>query len=339
MGRLAPLQFSFGLGHPVTSGHSAVDFFVSSDLFEVAQEADERGMIDASKHDDINAAAQTSLVADVMENRNNSNSYGEHPGEKFAPLGSGSGNHAVYAEQIVLFDSFTGVFKPPREPSSDRVKAARERLIELARRAIRQAPENTKTSWSNADDIREKPSSSNEGIRDMNTSTEFVGSPSNPPKDLAINHGRSERYVSSECIEHRNEFHFYHCLQDMKKFHPAFDFAIRDILEKDSQARILLPLAAKVHLGRWEHTLAGVTPATHPPRATVAEPTDRLLFLPEMEHPDMMEVVAACNVMLAPWGWGAGITSFEALAVGVPVVTAPSEESILHFARGEVRYY
>lgn len=50
----------------------------------------------------------------------------------------------------------------------------------------------------------------------------------------------------------------------------------------------------------------------------------------------ILKVVAACDVMLAPWGWGAGITSFEALAVGLPVVTAPSKESVLHFTRGQV---
>lgn len=50
----------------------------------------------------------------------------------------------------------------------------------------------------------------------------------------------------------------------------------------------------------------------------------------------ILEVVAACDVMLAPWGWGAGITSFEALAVGLPVITAPSKESVLHFSRGQV---
>lgn len=399
IGRLAPLQLSFGLGHPVTSGHTAVDFFVSSDLFEVVAEADARGDTTTLERrifsKSMLAPATLSTVAPEerqgYHDGDNSSQGGKGgrgtdvgdlnprevaspsppPSQSYFPpsdiviagLGKGSGNHAVYSEQLALFDSFTGVFNQPRDPDPARVRATRDRLLLLAAQTAGAGGGTTHEKQQAGGEI----SSNTDYDRDEGTIGSRVGETTlrnrnaSARDDVGFSRigddqvqiytadnkvfekgdedsgggGGSSRNKSSSGLNYRNDHttvHLYHCLQDPKKFHPAFDKAMRGVLERDPGARLLLPEAAKVHSRRWKRSL-GVEAA-----ADTGEGGGRLVFVPEIEHPEMMEVVAACDVMLAPWGWGAGITSFEALAVGLPVVTVPSEESVLHFSRGQVGF-
>lgn len=322
MGRLAPLQLSFGLGHPITSGHMAVDYFLSSDLFETAGETT-RHEGTAKPNDGGNSTAQFPFHAKGLRHGVHDGSLRKIPNTTLDAIGSGQGNGEVYIEQLVLFDTLTGVFQPPQKPTFARIKATRERLVKCA----------------------QMPSVSGELDKLLQPRT--LGGIQRDASEcrLKANKEEAEHHLDRH---HRNlldgkgqdAVHLYHCLQDFKKFHPAFDVVLHGILERDPGARILLPAAAKVHLQRWKRTLMGEVhdesvDAEAVPRGGII---DRLIFLPEMEHPDMMEVVAACDVMLAPWGWGAGITAFEALALGLPVVTAPSQESVLHFSRGQARF-
>lgn len=382
IGRLAPLQLLFGLGHPVTSGHPGVDFFVFSDLFEGAPETEPDCRMTAMVE-----CAESVHVLEYYDKNDNM--------QKYAPAAAAAATKAaVYTEQLVLFDSFTGVFVPrTRNPSLARARAARNRLLALAASVAQNASASVavpvaaaeeafggdkgvwKTSPYSAaaaestcsDDCATGLPPGGAATRDTTRShptvysvrevlNRTVETRGKETADIASrggvnltsdnNNNIGEKAVSPDNNDHdKSGINFYHCLQDPKKFHPAFDVAMRSVLERDPGAWLLLPESAKIHFNRWNHTLKPVAAAG--PAGQVEEERlkgmfppggvgGRLLFLPEMEHSEMMEVVAACDVMLAPWGWEAGITSFEALAVGLPVVTAPSEESVLHFSRGQV---
>ena len=51
---------------------------------------------------------------------------------------------------------------------------------------------------------------------------------------------------------------------------------------------------------------------------------DRVSWVPRQEYQDFLALTAACDVMLDPIHFGGGNTTYEALALGVPVVTMPS---------------
>jgi predicted O-linked N-acetylglucosamine transferase (SPINDLY family) len=60
---------------------------------------------------------------------------------------------------------------------------------------------------------------------------------------------------------------------------------------------------------------------------------DRVRFLPQLQRPDFLKMMASADVMLDPLHFGGGNTSYEGLALGVPIVTLPSR-----FLRGRITY-
>jgi predicted O-linked N-acetylglucosamine transferase (SPINDLY family) len=60
---------------------------------------------------------------------------------------------------------------------------------------------------------------------------------------------------------------------------------------------------------------------------------DRVKILPRLGPADYQRLLAACDVLLDPIHFGGGTTGYEALALGTPVVTWPSE-----LLRGRLTY-
>ena len=56
---------------------------------------------------------------------------------------------------------------------------------------------------------------------------------------------------------------------------------------------------------------------------TMPDAVDRIRFLPAMENPRFLHLLAAADVMLDPLHFGGGNTSYEAFALGTPIVTLP----------------
>ncbi|BAP54338.1 TPR repeat-containing protein [Thioploca ingrica] len=118
--------------------------------------------------------------------------------------------------------------------------------------------------------------------------------------------------------------HLYICPQALFKFHPDFDEILAEILARDPQGLVILVAGFHQH---WTELLQRRFQQTIP---TVIE---RIRFLPRMTLSDYFNLLSLVEVMLDPLPFGGGNTSYEAFALGVPIVTLP-----IPFLRGRFTY-
>jgi predicted O-linked N-acetylglucosamine transferase (SPINDLY family)/SAM-dependent methyltransferase len=130
-----------------------------------------------------------------------------------------------------------------------------------------------------------------------------------------LSRGRSHYGIPDDC-------HLYLCPQSLFKFHPDFDVALKDILSRDPNGRVVLIDGLEPE---WNETLTGRF------RQAFPESVDRVQFLPRQSRDDFLALLAVCDVMLDPFHFGGGNTTYEALSLGTPIVTLPSG-----FMRGRV---
>ncbi|HMQ52235.1 MAG TPA: tetratricopeptide repeat protein [Anaerolineae bacterium] len=115
----------------------------------------------------------------------------------------------------------------------------------------------------------------------------------------------------------------YFCTQSLMKFHPQFDGLLAEILRRDPQGKILVK-ARYNHLDetlrrRWQRRIPDVV--------------DRIQFVPRQSYADYLNLMELADVLLDTIHYSGGTTSFEAIAVGTPIVTWPGE-----FMRGRMTY-
>jgi protein O-GlcNAc transferase len=118
--------------------------------------------------------------------------------------------------------------------------------------------------------------------------------------------------------------HIYACPQMLFKFHPDFDAALAGVLRGDPKAMVVT-LDAKYP--EWKQLLQDRW------RRTMPDVADRIHFLRKIPRADFLELLACSDAMLDPFPFGGGHTSYEALALGLPVVTLPGL-----FLRGRLTY-
>jgi protein O-GlcNAc transferase len=123
----------------------------------------------------------------------------------------------------------------------------------------------------------------------------------------------SKRTKESFGLSHNK--HTYLCPQTSFKFHPMFDEALRGILESDPNGELVV-LEGRVApwtealKRRWERVLP--------------DGIRRVKFLKTLSQPDFLHLLASADVLLDPFPFCGGNSSYEAFAVGSPVVTYPS---------------
>lgn len=119
--------------------------------------------------------------------------------------------------------------------------------------------------------------------------------------------------------------HLYFCPQNVRKFHPEFDSILQEILRRDPAGVLLVPkpqyepLEATLR-SRWERTMPDVI--------------QRIRFLPWMPYPEYLNLVNVTDVLLDPLRYGGGVTAYDGLAVGTPIVTLPSQYQRGRFTLG-----
>jgi predicted O-linked N-acetylglucosamine transferase (SPINDLY family) len=116
--------------------------------------------------------------------------------------------------------------------------------------------------------------------------------------------------------------HVYACLQSPFKLHSDFDHILGGILRGDPRGILLL---SQGQVPRWEQDL-------HRRFAvTLTDVIDRIRFFPMLGYGDYLNLLAISDVQLDPTPFGGGSTSYDAFAVGLPVVTMAS-----HLLRGRI---
>jgi predicted O-linked N-acetylglucosamine transferase (SPINDLY family) len=114
----------------------------------------------------------------------------------------------------------------------------------------------------------------------------------------------------------------YVCPQTLFKLHPDFDVAVAEILRRDPRGRLVLIEGASKNWDRLVlDRLSRVT----------ADAADRIAMMPRMSRDRFFDLVRAADVMLDPFHFGGGNSTYEAFAVGTPIVTWPGQ-----FMRGRV---
>lgn len=108
----------------------------------------------------------------------------------------------------------------------------------------------------------------------------------------------------------------YGCLQSLFKLHPEFDELIGAILRRSPGSILVLLQGGDPY---WEESLRRRF------SRTVPDVAGRIHFLPPQTRPHFLHLNAVMDVLLDPIHFGGGNTTYEALALGVPVVTLPSD--------------
>jgi predicted O-linked N-acetylglucosamine transferase (SPINDLY family) len=109
--------------------------------------------------------------------------------------------------------------------------------------------------------------------------------------------------------------HLYGCPQSLFKLHPEFDPLLKEILRRDPSG-VLVLLEGK-HAW-WTEALRRRF------AMTLGETTERVRWLGPLSRSAFLNLNALVDVLLDPIHFGGGNTSYEGLAVGVPIVTLPS---------------
>jgi predicted O-linked N-acetylglucosamine transferase (SPINDLY family) len=142
-----------------------------------------------------------------------------------------------------------------------------------------------------------------ERLARLPTLATYYHRPERPPRDGAR--------ASLGLADHS---HVYACPQTLFKFHPEFDPILAEILRNDPAGELVLiegriPTWTKLLRERFARSMPDVA--------------DRITWLRPLPRAAFLRLLSTADVALDPIAFGGGNTSYEALAMGTPVVTLP----------------
>ena len=118
--------------------------------------------------------------------------------------------------------------------------------------------------------------------------------------------------------------HLYLCAQNLQKIQPDFDGIFDAILRRDGRGLIVLVEdSAGYAVQKLRHRFS----------SRLSDVADRIVFLPRQSHGDYLSLLAAADVVLDPFYFGGGFTTYDALMLDKPVVTWPTR-----FQRGRYAF-
>ena len=110
--------------------------------------------------------------------------------------------------------------------------------------------------------------------------------------------------------------HLYLCPMMLFKMHPDFDEALRGVLDRDPEARVVL------FQDRYSNRLHETILARLAGSLGAAE--ERVVFLPFAPKDDFLTLLMHADVALDTFPFGGGTSTLMVLAMGTPIVTLPN---------------
>lgn len=110
--------------------------------------------------------------------------------------------------------------------------------------------------------------------------------------------------------------HLYLCPQTLFKFHPDFDAVLAEILRRDPNGQLILIEGRTANWTRLVKTRF---------ERVMPDVAGRVQWLAPLANQDFLHLLALADVVLDPIHFGGGNSSYEALAVGTPVVSLPGQ--------------
>lgn len=122
--------------------------------------------------------------------------------------------------------------------------------------------------------------------------------------------------VSRVELGFQSDDHIYGCPHSSFKFHPEFDNVMGEILRQDVQGKIVVIAGKHAYwdnllMQRWQRVMPDVC--------------QRIVVLPRLSEDRFRGLLQMCDVLLDPIPFGGGPTTYDAIAVGTPIVTLPGE--------------
>lgn len=106
----------------------------------------------------------------------------------------------------------------------------------------------------------------------------------------------------------------YVCVQNLRKLHPDFDKVTAEILRRDPNGILVLVE------DKYENITELVRNRI---RTTYPDIYKRVRFLPKLSYSDYLNLLLVSDVLLDTFYFGGANTSYEAFALGTPIVTLP----------------
>lgn len=298
--RLAPIQIQYGIGHPLSSGIAdSIDYSViSANMAPPLRKLTQKKPMNSKGSLALFKSAKGIINSTVDK------------------LQSQNGFH--YTEQLVLFDSLGYYIPHPIEMYKDSNDDVNKIKLFMSYRG-------NSTQHDNKNEV------SCSVLNDKLRSWEVYP------------------FISAEGLGCRanikRQYHVYSCMQLVKKLHPDFDEVLINLLRLDPTAKVLLLEGSRVIVERlrdnskYESMRKSVCSYYKTEEQTRCDEliANRFVFVSRLPHIDYLGLLSLSSVFLNPIYFGSGITSSEALAVCVPVLTLPSYSSVLSFAEAQVR--
>jgi hypothetical protein len=298
--RMARRQVLFW-GHPVTTGLTSVDYFVQAAEFH-AHQCDALRLPTARWHllpKDADAITRTQAAPRAQKPA--------QPQAPWAPVGlpAGASNCAVhpqelYTERLILLRSLSVAFDQPPEPEAP----------------LTRAPFGLDLCFPQPGLLRPCPSpspapgsASGQGILHGNNS------PGGQDQGEGAGGGGTD---SLKLVGGPPRAHLYLCPQTPFKFHPSMDAALLGILQGDSLAVVVLlqgTARQAAYAAALKRRLASVLGTSL---------LQRVRFVSNVSRRRFMAMAAVSDVVLEPFPFGGGVTSYEIFSVDAPIVTFAS---------------